>query len=106
MPPFIPASKAFGALVSRKIRLRHLIIPPKNDGRLRKSGRIRQFSGIAGIQTPTVCKLIGTCQNNFDLSLANFYHINILQRRQFLGCGDGEEGDVLSKVYEERRVLG
>ncbi|KAI4388621.1 hypothetical protein MLD38_000933 [Melastoma candidum] len=30
----------------------------------------------------------------------------ILHRRGFLGCGDGEEGDVLSKVYEERRVMG
>ncbi|KAK9985141.1 hypothetical protein SO802_034666 [Lithocarpus litseifolius] len=28
------------------------------------------------------------------------------QRRRFLGCGDGEEGSVLSKVYEERLVLG
>uniref|UniRef100_A0A453FMA6 Coenzyme Q-binding protein COQ10 START domain-containing protein n=1 Tax=Aegilops tauschii subsp. strangulata TaxID=200361 RepID=A0A453FMA6_AEGTS len=26
--------------------------------------------------------------------------------RSFLGCGDGEEGSVLSKVYEERRVMG
>lgn len=28
------------------------------------------------------------------------------QARCFLGCGDGEEGGVLSKVYEERRVMG
>ncbi|XP_062207022.1 uncharacterized protein LOC133908853 [Phragmites australis] len=28
------------------------------------------------------------------------------QSRFFLGCGDGEEGSVLSKVYEERRVMG
>lgn len=28
------------------------------------------------------------------------------QTRYFLGCGDGEEGGVLSKVYEERRVMG
>ncbi|KAL5228398.1 hypothetical protein ABZP36_016663 [Zizania latifolia] len=28
------------------------------------------------------------------------------QTRSFLGCGDGEEGSVLSKVYEERRVMG
>ena len=28
------------------------------------------------------------------------------QTRGFLGCGDGEEGSVLSKVYEERRVMG
>ncbi|NP_001305145.1 Coenzyme Q-binding protein COQ10, mitochondrial [Zea mays] len=28
------------------------------------------------------------------------------QTRCFFGCGDGEEGGVLSKVYEERRVIG
>ncbi|KAF3956698.1 hypothetical protein CMV_018202 [Castanea mollissima] len=28
------------------------------------------------------------------------------QRRRFLGCGDGEEGNVLSKVHEEKLVLG
>lgn len=28
------------------------------------------------------------------------------QTRSFLGCGDGAEGSVLSKVYEERRVMG
>ncbi|KAJ0025160.1 hypothetical protein Pint_08775 [Pistacia integerrima] len=106
MPPFMPAPKAFGALLSRKIRIRHLITPPKHDGQLLKIDQIRRFSSIAGIQTPTVHKLIGTTKNNIDLSLANLYHINILQRRQFLGCGDGEEGGVLSKVYEEHRVLG
>lgn len=30
---------------------------------------------------------------------------NSVQSRHFLGCGDGEEG-VLSKTYEEKRVLG
>lgn len=32
---------------------------------------------------------------------------SVIQRRHFLGCGDGEEGGgELSKIYEERRVLG
>lgn len=31
---------------------------------------------------------------------------DFIQKRAFLGCGDGEEGNVLSKVYEERRVMG
>lgn len=30
----------------------------------------------------------------------------MIQKRGFLGCGDGEEGNMLSKLYEERRVLG
>lgn len=29
-----------------------------------------------------------------------------VQRRGFLGCGDGDEGSVLAKVHEEKRVLG
>ncbi|KAL3514523.1 hypothetical protein ACH5RR_027240 [Cinchona calisaya] len=64
--------------------------------------------------------------NNRTISIAaclgllrrNFYNNNdcynccndvnfIMQRRGFLGCGDGEEGgNMLSKVHEERRVLG
>jgi hypothetical protein len=28
------------------------------------------------------------------------------QIRRFLGCGDGDEGNVLLKTYEERRVIG
>ncbi|XP_078441755.1 polyketide cyclase / dehydrase and lipid transport protein isoform X2 [Wolffia australiana] len=28
------------------------------------------------------------------------------QIRRFLGCGDGEEGNVLAKTYEERRLIG
>lgn len=42
-------------------------------------------------------------------SLYNYGHCNgvsFWQKRGFLGCGDGEEGSMLSKVYEERRVLG
>ncbi|CAL0305811.1 unnamed protein product [Lupinus luteus] len=35
----------------------------------------------------------------------NNYYNNFVQTRQFLGCGDGEEG-VLTRTYEERRVLG
>ncbi|CAI9777770.1 unnamed protein product [Fraxinus pennsylvanica] len=33
-------------------------------------------------------------------------HIVIVQKRGFLGCGDGEEGNMLAKVHEERRGLG
>lgn len=29
-----------------------------------------------------------------------------VQRRGFLGCGDGEEGSMVSKLHEERRILG
>ncbi|CAN4092704.1 unnamed protein product [Withania somnifera] len=31
---------------------------------------------------------------------------NLIQSRGFLGCGDGEEGNTLTKIHEEKRVLG
>ncbi|KAK7321692.1 hypothetical protein VNO77_32561 [Canavalia gladiata] len=40
----------------------------------------------------------------FARALCNNIH-NAVQSRQFIRCGDGEQG-VLSKIYEEKRVLG
>ncbi|CAN4122680.1 unnamed protein product [Withania somnifera] len=31
---------------------------------------------------------------------------SLIQSRGFLGCGDGEEGNMLTKIHEEKRVLG
>ncbi|XP_062020625.1 uncharacterized protein LOC133737010 isoform X1 [Rosa rugosa] len=86
MPPFwsTTTSKAVGSLLSRG----------NGYSSARKFNRIRRLSSIAGIETPSVQK---------SRVLANPFHE---QRRRFLGCGDGEEGGVLSKVYEEKRVLG
>lgn len=107
MPPFMPVSKALGSFVSRTTGRRHLISSAKSDGQLRKLNQFRRLCGITGIETSSVHKLIGIHQNT-NSSLASFSQNNgnVLQRRRFLGVGDGEEGDVLSKVYEERRVLG
>lgn len=107
MPPFMSISKAFGSLVSHKMGIRHLINSTKNNGQSRKLDQIRRFSSIARVETSSVHKLIGSHHNvNSSLTSVRYNNANIVQRRQFLGCGDGEEGDGLSKVYEERRVLG
>lgn len=107
MPPFMPVSKALVSLIARTAGRRHLISPAKSDGQLRKLNLFRRLCGITGVETSSVHKLIGTHQNTNSL-LSSFCqnNANVLQRRRFLGVGDGEEGDVLSKVYEERRVLG
>lgn len=108
MPPFSSTSKAVGSLISRRSNINnHLLHYAANGAPSRKLlPGFRCFSGIAGIETPLVRKLIGQqdvgCSSSRTIS-----DVNNLQRRQwFLGCGDGEEGSVLSKVYEEKRVIG
>ncbi|KMT00519.1 hypothetical protein BVRB_9g218170 isoform A [Beta vulgaris subsp. vulgaris] len=60
---------------------------------------LRYLSSIAGIDCFSSKDVIH-CSRSF------FNHNEKLQRRWFLGCGDGQEGSVLSKVYEERLVIG
>ncbi|KAK9269850.1 hypothetical protein L1049_025423 [Liquidambar formosana] len=104
MPPFVSTSKAVGSFLSRKNGVRHLVRSADNWGQLRQFDKVRCLSRIAGIQVPTVHKSIGA-NKELDFSLGSMCHGNV-QTRHFLGCGDGEEGGVLSRIYEERRVLG
>lgn len=99
MSPFTSTSKVVGSLISRRNGIRHLVKHAGNG----KSHRIRCFSGITGIDTPL---LIGSKRQDVCSSSSILSNVDNLQRRTFLGVGDGEEGGVLSKVYEERRVLG
>jgi hypothetical protein len=62
-----------------------------------------------GIETPSVRHSTNVLNDlKFSWwSLSNGSHT--VQKRRFLGCEDGEdgeEGSVLSKVYEERHVVG
>ena len=67
--------------------------------------QVRCFSSIAGFDCYS-------SENKFRHKIFGEsvgYGLNtnqILQRRWFLGCGDGEEGSALSKVHEEKLVLG
>ncbi|KAK7352413.1 hypothetical protein VNO80_17835 [Phaseolus coccineus] len=96
MPPFLSTSKALCSLASRKSVASQLI----------RSSKSRSITAIIGhhIQPSVSCigfsSVTGGSSNNNNNSNYNAVHT-----RQFLGCGDGEEG-ILSKTYEERRVLG
>lgn len=103
MPPFMSASKAFGSLISRKIGVKHIV---NSNRQLRNLDLVRRFSSRAGLDVSSIHKLIGAHGNTYLPSENVNDNANFVQRRRFLGCGDGEEGDGLSKVYEERRVLG
>ncbi|KAF5740680.1 coenzyme Q-binding protein COQ10 mitochondrial [Tripterygium wilfordii] len=103
MPPFMSGSRAFGSILSRQNCIRYLIRSSRRDMQLQKFDVARCISGIAGIQTPSARNPM----KDVNCSIENLCNrISFAQKRQFIGCGDGEVGSVLSKVYEERRVLG
>ncbi|XP_027354184.1 coenzyme Q-binding protein COQ10 homolog, mitochondrial [Abrus precatorius] len=105
MPPFLSTSKALCSLASRKSGVSHLIRSSKS----KSSGKLygcRCINAIAGKATNHIQPFGSrTVFSPFLGTLCNNNYYNGVQSRQFLGCGDGEEG-VLSKTYEERRVLG
>ncbi|CAN1274033.1 Coenzyme Q-binding protein COQ10 homolog, mitochondrial [Linum perenne] len=100
MPPFSSTSKALRSLIANTARSRHFVRPAKHD-------QVRCSRTIAGISAPLSNAVID-CPRDFNSTLlgSSYSGSSGIQRRGFLGCGDGEEGSVLSKVYEERRVLG
>lgn len=102
MPPLTSTSKAVGYLLSR----RNLIRYSGKGEQARKLHQSRCLGGIAGIETRSVRKLIGSANQDVTFLSGASCDFSDVRRRRFLGCGDGEEGGVLSKVYEERRVLG
>ncbi|KAL8261160.1 hypothetical protein R6Q59_025209 [Mikania micrantha] len=56
---------------------------------------------------PFSCLMVGDPYKNAPFSLQNTSLGILVQKRGFLGCGDGDEGsNVLSKVHEEKRVMG
>ncbi|XP_059453898.1 uncharacterized protein LOC132184325 isoform X2 [Corylus avellana] len=100
MPPFISTtSKAVRSVTSRKNGTIDLIRSVKNTRQMQKLDPIRCFSGI-----------VPSAQySDKDPKLWSrrlFDNGHTVQTRRFLGCGDGDEGGVLSKLYEEKRVLG
>ncbi|KAG6633727.1 hypothetical protein I3843_12G068500 [Carya illinoinensis] len=93
--------KSWGGQSNSSLRL--FIRSIKNTQQLQKFDQRRCFRGIAGIETPSVRH----SADGLPVSLRSlFNNSHTVQARRFLGCGDGDEGGVLSKVYEERIVLG
>lgn len=99
MPPFLSTSKALRSLATRKNGFNQLIRSSKGSGKLEGCRCLSAIACRATHQIQPSGSRIG--YSPYMGSLCN----NGVQSRQFLGCGDGEES-VLSKTYEERRVLG
>lgn len=104
MPPILSTSKALCSFVWRKNGLRQLVGLVESNAQLRISDQGRFLNSIAGRQNRHFHKSFSS-RNHSKPFIGCLLNNNSVQTRQFLGCGDGEEG-VLSKVYEERRVLG
>ncbi|KAL1329739.1 hypothetical protein AAHE18_12G062900 [Arachis hypogaea] len=100
MPAFLFTAKALCSLASRRSGVAQLI-------RRRGSNKFlgcRCLTSIAGGATNQIQSL-GCHVAGFPFTGALNNSNAAVQTRHFLGCGDGEEG-VLSKIYEEKRVLG
>ncbi|KAK9169441.1 hypothetical protein Syun_001581 [Stephania yunnanensis] len=105
MSRFGSARKAIGMFLLRDSNSKSLLTGQSRRGIQVGSmfTQYRCFSSIAGIESPCLEKLIGNDERFSNLLGRKNRNV---QLRQFLSCGDGEEGDSLSKTYEERRVLG
>ncbi|KAG5413290.1 hypothetical protein IGI04_000857 [Brassica rapa subsp. trilocularis] len=100
MRPFMSGTRALFSLISCRNATR------SRGGigeRSFKSNRIGSLSGVV-----ERCSSHGSMSNEDDARRVSLGTGRVIQRRHFLGCGDGEEGGggELSKIYEERRVLG
>ncbi|WJX41375.1 hypothetical protein P8452_28736 [Trifolium repens] len=102
MPPFLSTSKALRTLATRKSEFNQLIRSSKSTENLEVC---RCFSTIAFKPTHQIHPF--GSRIGFSPFTRNFVNSSYkaIQWRQFMGCGDGVE-NVLSKTYEEKRVLG
>ncbi|KAM7518325.1 hypothetical protein LguiB_017287 [Lonicera macranthoides] len=108
MPPFMSTSKAIGRFITSKNGVRKLMRYSRNDWGLGNYVQIRCLSGIAGLEVlPFANQSSGVvARKDVYAPLGSICNSSIIQTRGFLGCGDGEEGNVLAKVHEEKRVMG
>lgn len=113
MPPVVPSSRALLArLLSSRTRgldlrngLGFSYRSPTNLGKSERFSQARFVSSIACIGNPCIgSRKAVDCGREVGPSLGSWHSKS--QTRWFLGVGDGEEGDCLSKTYEERRVIG
>ncbi|KAL1822138.1 hypothetical protein DCAR_0309940 [Daucus carota subsp. sativus] len=101
MRSFNPVSKALSRYLLRRIGGRELVNCGMNVGELGNYVRVRWLSNVGGI--PAVSDSV--CSEKKEVWFPTGGR-GFVQRRGFLGCGDGDEGNVLAKVHEERRVMG
>ncbi|XP_058786194.1 uncharacterized protein LOC131660859 [Vicia villosa] len=103
MPPFLSTSKALRSLATRKSGFNQLIRSSKSSERF---DGCRCFSTIVFRDTHQILPFgsgirFSTFSRNFDHN-----SFNSIQSRRFIGLGGDGAESVLSKTYEEKRVLG
>ncbi|KAL6511596.1 hypothetical protein OROGR_021193 [Orobanche gracilis] len=107
MTPSILAPKALARLVFRRNLFRQRQI--RNNSDYKQIRSLRSTAGISVLSLGdkmvcgggyTSCNFPECGRSSSSCSSMNF------QKRNFLGCSDGGDGNMLAKVYEERRVLG
>ncbi|KAF3492844.1 hypothetical protein DY000_02054165 [Brassica cretica] len=103
MPSFRYGPRALFAFISRRNAIRS---PITRAQRSCISNQFRRFGSLCGVER---CSY-SSSSSSFGLMTSrrvSFGAGSVFQRRHFLGCGDGEEGGgELSKIYQERRLLG
>lgn len=100
-------SKTMRQLITCKDGGRRLMRCFQVNPELENGVQSRCFRSIASVETlPSSSQIIGGTHKDAPFSLQNTSGI-LTQKRGFLGCGDGDEGsNVLSKVHEEKRIMG
>ncbi|KAJ6792280.1 coenzyme Q-binding protein COQ10-like protein, mitochondrial-like [Iris pallida] len=110
MPPVVSLARALARLApgrSRVLDTRLASSSSENLGKFDLFSQNRRFSSsnsVARIGNPCVDSSL-SADREFGPSVRG-PNCSTQTRRRFIGAGDGEEGDVLSKVYEERRIMG
>lgn len=71
--------------------------------KLERFSQTRSLRGVVRSGIPCIDRLVDADKEWCNSSRDSY---TSTRTRWFLGCGDGEEGNVLSKTHEERRVVG
>lgn len=100
-------SKVMGRLIIGKNGGRRLMRCLLNNPEVEACVQSRCFRSVGNIETlPSTCQMVRGTRKDAPF-LQNMSSSVLTQRRGFLGCGDGDEGsNVLSKVHEEKRIMG
>ncbi|XP_076949532.1 uncharacterized protein LOC143622217 [Bidens hawaiensis] len=109
MLPIKSTSKAVRQLTASKNGCRRLMRCLQNKPESESCVQSRFIQTVGTIETlPSLCQTVVGTRSSIPFSLQNNVSSGvIIQRRGFLGCGDGDEGsNVLSKIHEEKRIMG
>lgn len=104
MASLLSTSKAIGQFLTCNNGGRQVIRCLSNNFVLENYIQSRCFKSIPSVETSQ--PIVGS-HEVVPFSLQNTPFSSIIQKRGFLGCSDGDEGNKgLSKVHEENRIMG